>query len=473
MKNPKVFVSYSWSNPTHERWVLDLSESLISSGVEVILDKWDLKPGHDALAFMESMVTDPSIDKVLIVCDEIYSKKADGRNGGVGTETQIISKGVYDKTKQDKFIAVIAEKNEEGKAYTPTYYHSRLYIDLSSPDTYASGFEELIRTIYDQPQHKKPQLGKKPEFLNNEASINLGTSPLAKRAVTLTREQKHNAGAALGEYFSLFAENLERIRITRQESLIFDDQVLACINEFKTTRNELLQVISTAVRYMPSQECAEHLHQFLESLIKYTDIPESTSRWNENDFDNFKFIVHEIFLYTISICIKNNKIDIATILISGNYYVNSRRTESYLAGFDIFYQDAGSLEHRNQRLKLSRLSLSADIIKENNQSSGIDFSNLMQSDFLLYLRAQLKGVRWWPKTLVYLGHYPGAFEIFTRSESAQYFEKVKALLDIKGKAEIEEFVARDATRGYGYHGLGRFGLDWKRLTNMDQLACLP
>jgi hypothetical protein len=59
---------------------------LRESGVDVILDKRDLKEGHDALAFMEQMVTNPEIKKVAIVCDEKYAAKAGGRNGGVGTD---------------------------------------------------------------------------------------------------------------------------------------------------------------------------------------------------------------------------------------------------------------------------------------------------------------------------------------------------------------------------------------------------
>ena len=77
MKNPKLFISYSWSNTTHEQWVIDLANELTESGIHVILDKWDLKEGHDSVAFMEKMVTDPEISKVAIVCDEVYASKAD------------------------------------------------------------------------------------------------------------------------------------------------------------------------------------------------------------------------------------------------------------------------------------------------------------------------------------------------------------------------------------------------------------
>ena len=92
MDNPKLFISYSWSNPEHEQWVIALAIELRESGVDVILDKWDLKEGHDAILFMEKMVTDPEIKKVVMVCDRIYAEKADDRSGGVGTETQIISR---------------------------------------------------------------------------------------------------------------------------------------------------------------------------------------------------------------------------------------------------------------------------------------------------------------------------------------------------------------------------------------------
>ena len=45
---PKLFVSYSWTSPEHEGWVLDLASELRDSGIDVILDKWDLKEGNDA-----------------------------------------------------------------------------------------------------------------------------------------------------------------------------------------------------------------------------------------------------------------------------------------------------------------------------------------------------------------------------------------------------------------------------------------
>ena len=81
----------------------------------------------------------------------MYAEKADGRRGGVGTETQIISSQVYSKADQNKFVAaVISELDAEGRPFVPTYYASRIFIDLSSEELYSENFEALVRWISQQ-----------------------------------------------------------------------------------------------------------------------------------------------------------------------------------------------------------------------------------------------------------------------------------------------------------------------------------
>jgi len=72
---PKAFISYSWSSPAHQSAVLEWAEQLIHDGVEVVLDLYDLKEGHDKYAFMERMVADPSVTHVLVISDSEYAKK--------------------------------------------------------------------------------------------------------------------------------------------------------------------------------------------------------------------------------------------------------------------------------------------------------------------------------------------------------------------------------------------------------------
>lgn len=131
---PKAFISYSWTSPEYSERVLQLAEHLVRDGVDVILDRWHLREGQDAFSFMERAVNDPNIERVLILCDPLYAGKANDREGGVGTETLIISPGVYREVEQTKFLPVIMERDANGEVVVPTDLEERLYIDLSRPE---------------------------------------------------------------------------------------------------------------------------------------------------------------------------------------------------------------------------------------------------------------------------------------------------------------------------------------------------
>jgi hypothetical protein len=453
MTAPKLFISYSWSNVVHEQWVVNLATELCESGIDVILDKWDLKEGHDTVAFMEKMVTDPEIKKVAIICDEKYATKADGREGGVGTETQIISKEVYEKQDQEKFVAIVCEKNGDGKPFLPTYYKSRIYIDLSEADSYSQNFERLLRWIFDKPLYVKPELGNKPSFLSENEHLSLGTTVLFNRCVDSLKNYKAYASGAFDEYCTVFAANLERFRISNQDGE-FDDVVIKNIEEFKPFRNEAIQLFITIAQYLQSEKIIQRLHRFFESLILYMNRPPNTTQWKEWDFDNYKFVVHELFLYALAILLKYDRLDQANLLIQQHYYVpkNSEDGRNVMFSFTIFREYMSSLEYRKKRLGLRRLSVRADLLKDRCAGTGIDFRYLLQADFVAFMRAEIEAKdrydRWWPETLLYLGHFNSPFEIFARSVSKNYFDKAKVLLAIETPKDLEPLLKsyNDGTR---------------------------
>ena len=444
MTNPKLFISYSWSNPEHEQWVVDLAEQLVESGIEVILDKWDLKEGHDAIAFMEKMVTDPAIKKVAIICDEIYAQKADNRAGGVGTETQIISREVYEKSSQDKFVAVLSKKDANGKPCLPTYYSSRIYIDLSDQDHYVQEFERLVRWVYDKPLYIKPELGKPPSFITDSSAASLGTTVLFRRALDAIKNGKSYAAGAFDDYCSTLTTNLERFRLTTTDGE-FDDAVAQSIEDFLPYRNEFIQIISAISQYSTSDDFIQRIHKLLEDLIPYLTRPEGVSQWRDWDFDNYKFILRELLLYTIVILIKQERFEQTSTLLRQQYYSPQTQRdlglEDPMVDFTTFCNSIRSLQHRNQRLNLNRASLSADLLRERCTGTGYHLEDLMQADFVAFMRSELNAVsnvmRWWPETLVFRNQANPPFEIFARASSRTYFEKVRPLLDIKSPKDLE------------------------------------
>jgi hypothetical protein len=479
--SPRLFISYSWTSPSHEDWVLSLATELRESGVDVILDKWDLKEGHDAHAFMEKMVTDPEIKKVAIICDQLYAEKADGRSGGVGTETQILSGEIYAKQDQTKFVAVLPERDDEGKPFLPAYYKSRVYIDLSNPDLYARNFEQLLRWIYDKPLHEKPDLGEAPAFLSDEATTSLQTTAQFRRALDAVRQGKPYCVGALREYFDTYAEHLERFRIAKDEEE-FDEKVIRNIDEFLPYRSEAVELFLAIARYQATEESWEALHRFFEMLVPYLDRPESAGSWQEWGFDNFKFIVNELFLYAIASLLKYERFSGVAHLLRQHYYCgeNPKRGKDAMVPFAEFSDRLRSLAYRNDRLKLQRLSLHADLLEQRSKASGIPFQQVMQADLLLFirdcidcLRSEERWQNWWPITLLYAGRQYGAFEVFARSQSQQYFERMKCILDIAAKDDLLPLATAIKEQklripSWTFHSVNAF-----ELMGFDKLATLP
>lgn len=483
---PRAFISYSWSSPAHEQWVLDLGTRLRESGVDVILDKWDLREGADKYAFMERMVTDKSIRKVIVICDRLYAAKADGREGGVGTETQIISQEIYsqvDPTDQEqKFVAIITEKDEGGKPYIPTFIKSRIYIDMSDASVYDQGFEKLLRWIFDRPMHEKPLIGKPPAFLTEAEKPSLGTTSRHRMVMDALRQGKNTAPGLLIDYFETFAANLEILRIQPQQGKEFDDQVIESIQTFLPYRNEAIEVFLGLARHLPTTEGYGILHNFFERILPYCFRPETPGTYRGWEQDNFKFIVQELFLYAVSALLKHERFDGVREQTEQEYFFprGSSEIDSGMKSFIFLAQPLRSLGYRNTRLKLQRMSVTADLLKQRATPSELHFDDLMEADFVLFLWCDLHplghkfgSVRWWPETLIYADRHHGPFEIFARAQSKRFFDRLKVALGIEDKTALLELVEKYKTGKLDLPRLDFGRLSPSPLMNIENLATFP
>ena len=454
--HPQVFISYSWTTPDHEAWVLQLATDLRENGVDAILDKWDLKEGHDGYKFMERMVNDDEIRKVILICDEGYVSKADSREGGVGTETQIITPEIYNNNSQDKFVAIVKERDDQGNPYLPTFFRSRIFIDFSDPVKQSKNFEQLMRWIFDKQLHKKPQIGSIPPFLREEDSVvTLATSSRCRRAVSAIVNNLDHKFVLVEEFFQALSSECEKLRIQTETVETFDDLVVESIESFLPYRNEVIQICLLLARYPNANETAKVIHRFMEGLIPYMKRSENIMSSHDWDFDNFKFIIHELYLYAVACFIRHERFETAASLMGTGYYLppDSVDYRANMKSFEVFCNPLESLWHRKQRLKLNRASLHADLLRQRSNQSGISFRYLMQADFVLYLRSlhlvsENRYRLWKPETLLFSCNYPRVFEIFVRSQSAAYFNQVKVLLSVEDKSELGSTLAKlkDDTR---------------------------
>lgn len=443
-EHPRVFISYSWSGSDHENDVIELATTLRNHGVDAVLDKWDLKPGQDKFVFMESMVTDASVAKVLVLCDRRYQEKANSRAGGVGTESQIISQELYAKVLQTKFIPIVFEYDDGNEPCLPVFLKGRIYVDMSSPDRYGAGLDELLRQIYEQPLHQKPALGSAPSFLKADGGVpqtkELGA---ALKALQDGRASRHGVehlffDAVLGAVNRLYSEP------TGDD---FHEGVYQAIQQTKGLRDQLSDYFD-ALAGFSGDESRElvNVGRFLDGLGSKFGPPERDGAYYPGWSDHFAFFALETFLLFTAALLRHERWGLLRKVLRRTYVVRKDHegpvSTSYVA-FDSWLSSID--EHRNHRLKLGRASLSADMLKERCSTDKTSFSELLQADVFLALDAALRcgdsndsytAQYWAPRTTVYFSG-TRSLPLFLRAADADFRENIRLALGLSSAAEMQ------------------------------------
>lgn len=457
-ETPKIFISYSWSSPNHEDWVINLAERLVRDGVDVVIDKWDLKEGHDIFDFMESMVKSRDILKVLIILDRKYSEKAEQRAGGVGTEAQIISPKIYGNVSQEKFIPIVAEKDNNGNAFVPTFLESRIYIDLSGQNSFEENYEKLLRNIFQRPAHSKPKLGAAPGYLFEETPMTHKTSNIVRSFDNQISKAPNRINSIIRDFLNIFFEDLKGYStnfVDTNDILTFGKIVHDNIVSYTPLRNDYITFLDKLLKSELEFDI-ETFIKFLEKLpLLKSALDDRKSSSTKFEFDNFKFIIHELFLYTIAIGLINEKFKFVEEILYSSYFFQGRYTSrnepkrfpeelyNYVEIFDQYYKQTYSKDY---------FSPMADLIIE-RIPDGLNKDNLIDADLLCYYIATLDNIKWFP--IIYIYRTSGKFELFDRLVSLRHFEKVKCLFVVDKPNELKDklldYKAKNNDKvGFGY-----------------------
>lgn len=145
---PRVFISHTCRTKEEENWVIELALYLIDKGIQARLDKFHLRRGMDLPQWMCNELK--LATRVIIVTDEAYKAKAEGRLGGVGWETMIIQGDVAqlppDSTKYQ--VIVRSELLNDG---LPAYLSTKYAFHCKRSDVENSFREEPVKELLDIP----------------------------------------------------------------------------------------------------------------------------------------------------------------------------------------------------------------------------------------------------------------------------------------------------------------------------------
>ncbi len=447
--DPRVFVSYSWSSPGYQARVRQWAEQLLSDGVNVVLDVWELKEGDDKYAFMERMVTDESVTHVLIFSDSEYAAKADARRAGVGAESQIISKEVYAKVRQSKFIPVVCEFDANGEPYLPTFLKSRIWIDFSSPEAANDNWEQLVRVLYGKPAHERPVLGRAPAYVLSNATV--PPSPAAAKFAALRQavlQDKPGRTLYRRDFLDACYGYADALRIRERPDVEqLGKRVLEDCGKLRLVRDHLVDWVLLESEVNPSDEFGEALIKMLERLLELKSRPVEVNAWSDAWFEAHSVFVYETFLYIIGALMETGAYSILRLILT-NHYLLPETTGQGSGRFDTFRAFYGQSETLQILAPEGRrlYAPAAELVKRQADRVDLRFAAVIQAELLVLMMAFISPEgRWYPQTLHYSSH-GGAFPFFARAAQHRNFLKLAEVTGISEADALRESVRKGQER---------------------------
>ena len=380
LKTPKVFVSYSRTNQLYATKVLYIAKRLVQDGIDVVLDKWNLNPGEKLHQFMESCISDETIDAILICSDKIYKEKANTRSGGVGTETTIITSEIYDENTRQKFLPIVLEKDEKNKPFLPTYIKDFIYFDFSNDNNLESELQRLIMFLYGIPEYQKPELGNPPKYLFTRSDKMMGLQ-VALTNIKNCDELKTNKIIVLIDSFtSEFEKALYDLRITKDEKLTG-----SLIVEKIDLTKEFIDIYLDCASYIITTniDFGKFVSNFIERIYNsFSDI--NYEIYTEPYSDHYKFLVWEMFLSSVAIMYHFSRFDDIKSVIDHTYNIRTQRNSlGYPNTFIIFQPGLAYVDEVYKKEKdLKSLSCTADIMSKRSHS-GLSNDEIAFADVFL------------------------------------------------------------------------------------------
>ena len=473
---PVVFISYSWTSPDHTARVLSLASELRSVwNLEVRLDQWHLAPGGDAFHFMEQEIV--HADKVLIVSDCEYVRKANAREKGVGAEAQILTPKLYAQGGGDgqkaKYAVVTTELGPDGSACVPTFYGGRIFIDLTDPARHFAAAEEIARWAHDKPLNVPPPVGGSPPFLNSgPSSPTYGPATAARAALA---SGGGNAVRLAEDYMASMTRALAAL-VPADGPGDAGDALLAAARSLAPLYLEAEAVLVELARARLGAAGHRVLRRLFTGLFPYVfdyepladeSVPASWQR------DVFRYVVPDLFRAAVAALLVEDDSQGVVELTAIPYApaLSTQRRSSDAAG--LFTRLQPGIDTRTLR----------DDVEAVRQDRGdaLPLEVQGQADLVLFLASvsqtagSLSTPRdlWYPEVLLANGMYyrDVALPAFREAESQTRLARLAAALSTDGdglKGMVEQVIEAEEQ---GVRGIP--SLSYRRLTGLARLGSRP
>lgn len=299
----------------------------------------------------------------------------------------------------------------------------------------ASQFINDFLRLQERINELAPAIGQGPTILDLRVAFSSGRDPVAP----------------------LYLEYLNRIKIDIQRNYPdfsthdeYDDAIVEQINASTSISYRFIEAVLLASRYKDKETLKTIYDYFGKFLELYSNPDGFSGSYRVCDFDGNKFLVYEMFVSFIAALIKYDNWDIIGQLLSEDLFLDKKSSGGYKS-FDRISKPLPSLDQiRNQRLRLNKTSVTADLIKERYDGAQlgqlITHRDFLEADYFLFLKSlcdkdkfESKNV-WYPLSCVYLSHIPNYVR---KMESRGFLEKFSHIMGVdNGETLVQRICER-------------------------------
>ena len=355
------------------------------------------------------------------------------RDGGVGTETQIISPEIYNKVIQEKFLPVIFERGIKGEIPKPQYLKTMLHFDLTQEEKYDLEYRRLVKRLYGIEIVEKPELGKKPSWLDERSTI-----PTKTRSGYEGLKQQKSDSVKKDEFKNFLLAIKEKIvDFTKDEfgDNISAEEYISLYDDTRSYRDEFLYLLKYSI-YIPES------YKIIASVLE--EICVGVKNKNGYEGEVMRTLLHELFIYVVAYYLKNKDYNALSYILSKTYFVG-KYGYSQDQSFDAFYDNNTNLDRAvSQKDNKQYYSGTANYWINNinveicNKNEFV-FADIFCYNAAIFVENYTSSWFWFPLTYVYgkLEYGNSPFNQFVvRLKSKEHLQEVAKIM---GFSNTEEF----------------------------------
>ncbi|MCK5708036.1 MAG: SIR2 family protein [Candidatus Aureabacteria bacterium] len=327
------------------------------------------------------------------------------------------------------------------------YTHYPLFwIDPNQPETEMKDILELKDYTYIQSSSASKFISDYFEILDRikDLAPDISPGPTLNELKKALENSKDTIDTLYADYLDIIYKSLEKNKPDFSSSEYPDD---AIVNQIESSMDIIIKFIKASIlaSKFKNEKAIKTIYESFGEIYRLYTTPEGFSGYNNDlEFEGYKYLGYEMFVSFVASLIKYDNWKIIGEILRNDIFVEKSNESKYIHYTRIGQYVKALDEVRNNRLKPSRISVTADIIGNrfsDKLSILMSHYDFMQADYFLFMRSiclkessEFLPDTWAPRSCVFLNKIP---VYILKSESEKYLEKI---IEASGFSEINQFI---------------------------------